>query len=129
MGISCFESRFGLVDTDTIARQYERGQTLYHNGDPISGTFCVMEGRVAVFTTGATGLSLPLYVAGSGELLGVPEILGHDRFQCTAVCVEKTTACFISKQRFLEHLKDRPDISIVLMRQLCRHIDQVERVL
>lgn len=129
MDTPCFEEQFGLIDPDSWVRFYERGQAIYRHGDAITGVYCIQSGSIAVFAKGPDGRELQLYVAGTGDLLGIPEIMGKDRFECTAICIAPTAVCYVPHARFMEFVQQKPERSVVLMKQICRRIEQVENAL
>jgi CRP/FNR family transcriptional regulator, polysaccharide utilization system transcription regulator len=127
MDAHCFEERFGLVTPAATQQAYERNEAVYRCGDAIDGVYCVCSGSVAVFVRTRDELEYPAYVAGAGDLLGIPEVLDEERFACTAVSIEPSTICFISKDEFMNFIRTRPDLSVALMKQICRRIDSMEQ--
>jgi CRP/FNR family transcriptional regulator, polysaccharide utilization system transcription regulator len=126
MDTPCFESRFGLVSNDADVLLFDAGESIFTVGEPIRGVYCLRSGKVGVYTPGRCGEQLPLYVAMPGDVLGLPEVLGNEHFQCMAVALEPVEACFVGREAFLQFYRSRADSSLVLMRQICRRIDMVE---
>ena len=126
---STADTSCGFPPEDVEVRDLYETQALYNSGEPITGIYCIVSGRVMVITKCADGLMHALYVAGAGDLLGAPEVLGHQRFNCTAICVEPTRVGFVPRATLLELIRTKPEFSLMLMRQICRRIDHIERAL
>jgi CRP-like cAMP-binding protein len=120
METHCIEALVNAPAPDPLLRLFERGETVYRSGDAVRGVYSIASGCVAVFAETEGGRQRMLYFAEPGDLLGVPEILGGDRFNCTAISVEPTTAHFIAKRAFDELVRSEPELSTVIARQLCR---------
>ena len=108
---------------DIVQRQpvMQRGEHLYHEGDPFRALYAVRAGSLKTYTTTesgeqqVTGFHLP------GELVGLNAI-NRWIHPCAAVSLETTSVCELPFEK-LEYLAaDLPDLQRQLLRVMSREI-------
>lgn len=56
-----------LLEQGLIRRSARRGEAIVHKGQPVSGAYVVLEGRLRVFTVAPNGVEATLYMLDPGE--------------------------------------------------------------
>ncbi|MEZ4651683.1 MAG: Crp/Fnr family transcriptional regulator [Candidatus Eisenbacteria bacterium] len=56
-----------LFDRQVLRRKFDRGTPILHRGDPVSGAYVVLRGRLRVFSTAPSGSEATLYTVAPGE--------------------------------------------------------------
>ena len=64
-----------LLDRSRISHRYQRGQTLFYEGNASNALFCVGSAGVRLVKSGARGKRHVLAVAGPGDLLGLEAVV------------------------------------------------------
>ena len=105
-----------------INHLYKKGETIFHEGTPSSGIYCLDEGMVKVFKTEDDGREIILRLAGSGDFIGHTCISGSKLHINSAIAIEDTLCCFFEVNQFLSMLETNP----VFMRNV---LDKVENEL
>jgi CRP/FNR family transcriptional regulator len=102
----------------TSAAVYPKGATLFVEGQSPRGVFILCSGRVKLFTSSADGRSLILRIADAGEVLGLPATVTGKPYELTADVIEPTQANFISRQDFLNFLREHGEVGLRVAQQM-----------
>jgi CRP-like cAMP-binding protein len=110
--------RLAQLNAAKTANFYERGQKLYYEGNPPKGIFCVADGHVKVYKSGADGKETILRLAGPGDVLGYRSLLSEAEHGSTAEVIEAAAICFIDRHVILSFSKDDPELAFNIIRRL-----------
>jgi CRP/FNR family transcriptional regulator len=102
----------------TSASSYPKGATLFVEGQPPRGVFILCSGRVKLSTSSADGRTLILRIAEAGEVLGLPATVTDKPYELMAEVIEPTQANFISRQDFLNFLREHGEVGLRVAQQL-----------
>jgi CRP-like cAMP-binding protein len=102
-------------DRETVARAisvraYEKGQTIFEEGEPSDAFFTIASGRVKIFKMLASGKDLILEVFGTGDPLGAVAAYDGRPFPASAVALEDTTCLVIPRPEFFKLLEQHPTL-------------------
>jgi CRP/FNR family cyclic AMP-dependent transcriptional regulator len=106
------------LSTITFASSYPKGATLFVEGQNGRGVFILCSGRVKLSTSSIDGKTLIVRLSEPGEVLGLPSTVTGTPYELTAVVVEPTQANFISRQDFLNFLREYGDVALRVAQQL-----------
>ena len=103
------------VDRETVARvttlrDYDKGQTIFEEGQPSDAFYTIAAGRVKVFKMLPSGKDLILEVFGSGDPLGAVAAYDGRPFPASAVTLEDTTCLVIPRPDFFKLLEQHPTL-------------------
>lgn len=103
-------------------REYQRGETIFTEGQPGTRLYGVISGRLIITTSSADGQELNLNVAEAGEILG--EIAFLDGGPRTATGrAAATSLCFsIDRAPFFRLLERSPELSTHLLQLVCKRV-------
>ena len=99
-------------------RSYARNQALMHIGQVPREVLLIVAGVVKVSATTAAGRSVLLAVRGPGELVGELSALDDEPRSASIVALEPVQALAIASDRFRAFVLERPDVALVLLREL-----------
>ena len=102
----------------TSASSYPKGATLFVEGQVPRGVFILCSGRVKLSTTSADGKTLIVRIADPGEVLGLPATVTEKPYELTEEVVEPTQANFITRQDFLNFLRQHGEVGLRVAQQL-----------
>lgn len=102
----------------TSASTYPKGATLFVEGQAGRGVFILCNGRVKLSTSSVDGKTLIVRIAEPGEVLGLPATVTGKPYELTAEVVEPTQANFVSRNDFLNFLREHGDVSLRVAQQL-----------
>lgn len=76
-------------------RSFARGDTLFVQGARCAAVVCIQQGRVALRIQDGGGNGALVGLGREGDILGLPALLGPDRYTVSAEALTETQACLI----------------------------------
>lgn len=109
-----------------VENTYKKGQTLFVEGNPPYGIYCVSHGNIKVTKMGENGKESIIRIATDGDVLGHRSLFTEHHYSATATALEDTHVCFIDKKYILKLVKDNPSVSVNLIGKLARDLGASE---
>jgi CRP-like cAMP-binding protein len=108
-------------------RMFPKGATLFEQGSVVTGVYLVESGEVRILLpTGALEKQL-LEVVGPGTMLGLSESMIGETYRTTAESGAQTMAAWLSREKFLEFLRQHSDFSMEIARVLSEDLQGLYR--
>ena len=107
-------------------RGYEKGETIFREGDPGERIHFVFLGRVKIVKAGP-GRDLILEILGPGEPVGAVAAFERKPFPATAIALEASGIVSIPERQFFELLEKRPEITRRLFAGLTMRLMNLNR--
>lgn len=98
-----------LIPVSTI-REYNRGDVIFHEGDPSDAFYVVLTGRIKVFKHGPDGHDIILEMFGPGGPLGAVATYESRPYPASAAPVEPSSCLLIPRDAFFELLERHPSL-------------------
>lgn len=105
-------------------KRFRRGDILYHEGNRISGFYCVHSGIVKVFKTGYDGKEQIIRFAKAGEIIAYRSVLSNEVACTSAEVIEDCEACFIPSDILVSLIKTNPAFALELMKLACHELGE-----
>lgn len=120
----------GLPDVDFTAlvtqmslRQLDRGEILFHRGDPSDCFYFLDTGLVELSLISPTGEKKTLEVVGPGRTFGEAiAFMQESRFPVTAEALDPSRLCRIPTQPYVDLIRANPDACMRLLADVSRHL-------
>jgi CRP/FNR family transcriptional regulator, dissimilatory nitrate respiration regulator len=113
-----------------VEKTFERGETIFFEGDKGIGFFMVGEGRVKIYKVSTAGKEHILHIFGEGEPFGEVPVFYGQPFPASAEALVKTRTIFFPRDRFILLIEANPSIALnmlaVLSMRLRRFASQIE---
>ena len=103
------EDRQRLASVSSV-RDFEKGATLFSEGDASDSLYTVIEGHVKVFKTTARGTDVILEIFGPGDPVGAVAVYESRPYPASAVALEPTRCLLIPRQAFFSLLETHPTL-------------------
>src|SRR5256885_13686208 len=100
---------------------YPKGAILFVEGQDPRGIFVLCHGRAKLTTSSAEGKTIILRVAEPGEVLGLSATLSGKPYEVTAETLEPSEANFVSREPFIDFLRDQGEAALNVARELSNH--------
>ena len=100
-----------------ILTHYKKGETIFHQGTPSFGVYCIGKGKVKLSKVNAAGGETIFLIAPAGKLTGYQDHLHQTEYLTTATVLEETSACFLSNDILNTMITAEPSIAINLLQQ------------
>jgi len=121
-------SLFNLLHSDDALRIknekatsfYKKNQPLFIEGSYPRGVFCIISGKVKVFSTGETGKEQIIRIAGAGDVVGFRALFSEEPYRLSATTLEESSIFFIKIEDFLELVHSQPELLQAVLRELSK---------
>lgn len=106
----------GRVASLASIRDYERGDELWHAGDPAEFLTVIVKGRVKIVRHADAG-DVILELFGEGEPVGAIAVYNYMPYPASAVCLEPVTLLRLPRREYFELLDRHPDFARAIIRE------------
>lgn len=121
-------SLFNLLQSDDALRIknekatsfYKKNQPLFIEGSYPRGVFCIISGKVKVFSTGETGKEQIIRIAGAGDVVGFRALFSEEPYKLSATTLEESSIFVIKIEDFLELVHSQPELLQAVLRELSK---------
>ena len=113
-----------LINYEKEFRHFNRGDTLYTEGNRISGFYCINKGIIKVFKTGIDGKEQIIRFAKPGDIIAYRSVLSNEPACTTAKVIEDAMVCFIPSQNLIDFVKENPAFAIEVMKLTCHELGE-----
>ena len=98
-GIFCELQSISLdeVSKHKVTNTFKKGQTLFVEGTPPFGLYCISKGNIKISKMVIDGKDSIVRIATDGDILGHRSIFTDQYYSATATALEETSVCFISE--------------------------------
>lgn len=113
-------------DKSKIPNIFKKGQTLFLQGNPPFGIFCIKSGAVKVTQTDDLGKESIVRLCKSGDVVGHRSLLTNQSYQSTATAIEETKVCFFDKSHITGLINNKPQVSLNIIKSLGEDLGAAE---
>jgi CRP-like cAMP-binding protein len=127
-GIFCELSHNDLDDVSNhkVLNTYKKGQTLFVQGNPPYGMYCISNGNIKVTQVGEDGKEAIVRIASAGDVLGHRSLFTDQYYNATATAIDDCTVCFLDKKYIMKLVQSQPSVSVNLISKLGRDLGAAE---
>ena len=127
-GIFCELEGLALKDVSDhkVVNTYKKGQTLFVQGNPPYGMYCISQGNIKVTQVGADGKESIVRIASPGDVLGHRSIFTDQYYNATATAIEECNVCFLDKKYILKLVQKDPSVACNIIAKLGRDLGAAE---
>jgi CRP-like cAMP-binding protein len=116
---------FGFLERFKIPlKRYDAGEKIFLEDDPGDHMYVVIEGKVNIVTYGSV-----LENVGMHGIFGEMALIDSAPRSAAAIAVEPTEVAIISKDRFLDLVRENPQFSLYVMHHLANRIRRMNKSL
>lgn len=105
---------------------FQNDEVLFTENQSPKGIYCIESGSVKIFKTEHTGQDRILFLAASGEILGLHSVVNNHPYTNSAAAISETKTCFISFNDFMHLINTNNTYKLLVMKSLCSRIDSME---
>lgn len=110
-------------------KEYRKGETIFEEGQPANGLYCILSGKVKISRLGENGKEQIVRLARTRDVIGYRALLSEGRYRASGTALEETFATFVPKTDFLESLKNNWDLALQMLRLLAQDLDRSESLM
>jgi CRP-like cAMP-binding protein/ActR/RegA family two-component response regulator len=120
---------FKKIIQERKTRHFKKKQVIYYEGDPASGIYLILYGKVKTIKMSIDGRELLTGMHGADDYLGAHALLSGSQFTDTAETLEDTEICLIPKEIIEELIHRYPDVSKQFIQILSQNLKDKEEQL
>jgi CRP-like cAMP-binding protein len=105
-----------------IDRSYPRGSVIFEEGVPGDYMYVIKQGQVKISKLSDDGREKILEILGPGDFVGEMALLDRGPRSASVKSTQPCVLLALSRQDFLSLLRERPEISLELIRELSRRL-------
>jgi len=109
---------------NTVPRLYEKGTTLFLQGEPATAFFIVLDGWVKIYRTTPDGLEVVLHVFKSGETFAEAAIFLGGRYPASGETVSPSRLLKVDGSTFRARIEERPEQTTKTLMKLWRDLEE-----
>jgi CRP-like cAMP-binding protein len=111
------EDNLQRLAKDATARELQRGEILFHEGEPALDFLCVARGDISLEVQSPEAGNRQITTVGAGEILGWASVLQLGRLTATARAISPTVVVFIPSRTILSLCETKPGFGYEFMRR------------
>ncbi|SYZ71835.1 Transcriptional regulator, Crp/Fnr family [Candidatus Zixiibacteriota bacterium] len=96
-------------------KRLSRGESLFLEGDPASGFYILLAGRVRVYKSSPDGKEFTIHQIAPGQLFAEAAVFRGNKFPASCDALENSTVAFLPKEAFTQLIKESPQISLKII--------------
>jgi CRP-like cAMP-binding protein len=106
----------------TVVKSLEKGDYLFHEGDPAHGFYIVQRGAVNVHRVTAAGKEQVIHVFRTGDSFAEIAVASVTGYPADARALEPTQVLLVQKEGILELLKRQPELALRMLASMSSHL-------
>lgn len=114
------------VSMTTIQREYEKGETIYLEGENAEKLFIISTGKVKVTKLSEAGKEQIIRVLGSGDFMGELSLFTHSPLNSNAEALEPTIVCIVDGKKINNLIEKRPSIAMKILKEISIRLEKAE---
>lgn len=105
-----------ILKAGLTASFYKKGEYIFKEGDKPNGLICLSEGKVKVFKEGVGGREQIVRLAKPIGFIGYRALFAEENHHASAVTIEDSVVCFVTKDALYKLLRLNPELSISIIK-------------
>jgi len=106
----------------TVIKALEKGDYLFHEGDPAHGFYIVQRGAVNVHRVTAAGKEQVICVFRAGDSFAEVAVVSPSGYPADARALESTQVLLVRKEGIIELLKRQPELALRMLGSMSSHL-------
>lgn len=115
-----------MIEANCNEKKYKKGQLIFTESDSVHNIHLIVNGKVKLYKTGATGNNQILTLAITGDIIGFRGLVGNAKYIATAEVLEDTTTLLIPKEIVIMLLKQNHEFMMAFLKLMAKTISEVE---
>lgn len=106
----------------TVVKSLEKGEYLFHTGDPAHGFYVVQRGAVNVHRVNAAGKEQIIHIFRTGDSFAEVALASSTGYPADARAIEPTQVLLIQKAGILSLVKRQPELALRMLGSMSSHL-------
>lgn len=116
-----------MLSMQKSTHTYQKGQTIYQQGNKVLGLHCVHQGKIKLTRLGGGDQREHIvHLSRPGDVIGYRALLAGSRYTTSAVALDDCVVCFVPRLDFIGLLQSNKQFSNALLHLLANALGQAE---
>ncbi len=107
-----------------VEKQFNKGQTIFTEGDQTEGFFVVVDGRVKIYKVSSEGKEQILHIFETGQSFGEVTVFTGQQLPANAQTLAKTRLLFFPRRAFVDLISANPSLALNLLAIMSKKLRQ-----
>lgn len=118
------EDQLAALRQIAVDKLYDKGRTVFTEGDDANGFYIVADGRVKIYKVSPDGKEQIFHIYGPGNPFGEVPVFAGGKFPATAQTLLKSHLLFLPRRAFVELITANPSLSMNMLAVLSGRLRQ-----
>jgi len=118
------EDRLNQVRQIAVDKFYDKGKTVFLEGDDCNGFYIVADGKVKIYKVSFEGKEHILHIYGSGNPFGEVPVFSGRKFPASAQTLLKSHLLFFPRTAFVDLISSNPSLALNMLAVLSMRLRQ-----
>lgn len=117
------------VSDSKVTKTVKKGESIFEEGDKLSGVYCVRDGVSKLSKLSANGKDQIVKLATKGEVIGQRSVIAEEHANLSATAVNDMEVCFIPKESIVNTLNTNPNFAVEVLRHMAHDLKEADDVI
>ncbi|NOQ20007.1 MAG: cyclic nucleotide-binding domain-containing protein [Desulfobacterales bacterium] len=118
------DDQLNAIREIAVEKQFNKGQTIFSEGDQTKGFFVVVEGRVKIYKVSSEGKEQILHIFETGQSFGEVTVFTGQQLPANAQTLAKTRLLFFPRRAFIDLVSANPSLGLNLLAIMSKKLRQ-----
>ncbi|MBE7552311.1 MAG: Crp/Fnr family transcriptional regulator [Anaerolineales bacterium] len=116
------EAELAVLVGDFHPKEYSKDEIIFRQGDTSRELYLVMRGKVRIFRISPSGAETTIAIYSTGSIMGEFAVVDSEPRSATAKAIEAADLLVMPQDKFLQHLRQMPDLALGMTRLLASRV-------
>ena len=118
------EDQLSAIRQIAVEKQYNKGQTLFSEGDETKGLFVVVDGRIKIYKVSSEGKEQILHIIEAGQSFGEVTVFTGQQLPANAQALVKSRLLLFPRSAFVGLVTANPSLALNLLAIMSKKLRQ-----
>ncbi len=118
------EEQLTAIGQIAAEKRYNKGQTIFSEGDKTTGFFVIIDGRVKIYKVSSEGKEQILHIFEAGQSFGEATVFTGQQMPANAQTLAKTNLLLFPRNAFVDLVTSNPSLAMNLLAIMSKKLRQ-----
>jgi len=118
------DDQLSAIREIAVEKQFNKGQTIFSEGDQTKGFFVVVDGRVKIYKVSSEGKEQILHIFETGQSFGEVTVFTGQQLPANAQTLAKTRLLLFPRRVFIDLISANPSLALNLLAIMSKKLRQ-----
>ena len=118
------DDQLSAIRQIAVEKQYNKGQTIFSEGDETTGLFVVVDGRIKIYKVSSEGKEQILHIFEAGQSFGEVTVFTGQQFPANAQTLTKSRLLLFPRSAFVDLVTANPSLALNLLAIMSKKLRQ-----